>query len=215
MVFRLRLFSLHFRSSRHVHGRTAVAERTLPHNLEAERSVLGAILLHNDAFNLAAEVIDAQRFLPRRAPPHLRQDGQARRARRRDRSGHAEGRARALRRARRGRRPGLHHRARRRRAALDQRRALRADHQGEGDPPEPDLLGQQDPRDGLRGARRKPTSSSIRPSTRSSRSPTTRCATASSRCATSRSRASTRSRSCTRARSSSPACRPASPISTR
>jgi len=41
---------------------TAVAERTLPHNLEAERSVLGAILLHNDAFNLAAEVIDAQDF---------------------------------------------------------------------------------------------------------------------------------------------------------
>jgi len=40
----------------------AVAERTLPHNLEAERSVLGAILLHNDAFNLAAEVIDAQDF---------------------------------------------------------------------------------------------------------------------------------------------------------
>src|SRR5689334_3612387 len=40
----------------------AVADRTLPHNLEAERSVLGAILLHNDAFNLAAEVIDAQDF---------------------------------------------------------------------------------------------------------------------------------------------------------
>src|SRR5205809_7302921 len=40
----------------------AVAERTLPHNLEAERSVLGAILLHNAAFNLAAEVIDAQDF---------------------------------------------------------------------------------------------------------------------------------------------------------
>src|SRR5947208_7981435 len=39
-----------------------VAERTLPHNLEAERSVLGAVLLHNDAFNLAAEVIDAQDF---------------------------------------------------------------------------------------------------------------------------------------------------------
>ena len=34
------------------------AERTLPHNLEAERSVLGAILVHNDAFNLAAQVID-------------------------------------------------------------------------------------------------------------------------------------------------------------
>jgi replicative DNA helicase len=40
----------------------AVAERTLPHNLEAERSVLGAILLHNDAFNLAAEVIDSKDF---------------------------------------------------------------------------------------------------------------------------------------------------------
>src|SRR6202023_3814440 len=41
---------------------TAVAERTLPHNLEAERSVLGAMLLHNDAFNLAAEVVDAKYF---------------------------------------------------------------------------------------------------------------------------------------------------------
>src|SRR6201997_3771387 len=39
-----------------------ISERTLPHNLEAERSVLGAILLHNDAFNLAAEVIDAGDF---------------------------------------------------------------------------------------------------------------------------------------------------------
>src|SRR6201984_483823 len=41
---------------------TFVAERTLPHNLEAERSVLGAILLQNDAFNLAAEVIDSADF---------------------------------------------------------------------------------------------------------------------------------------------------------
>jgi len=41
---------------------TVLAERTLPHNLEAERSVLGAILLHNDAFNLAAEVIDSGDF---------------------------------------------------------------------------------------------------------------------------------------------------------
>ena len=40
----------------------ATAERTLPHNLEAERSVLGAILVHNDAFNLAAQVIDSQDF---------------------------------------------------------------------------------------------------------------------------------------------------------
>ncbi len=41
---------------------TVVAERTLPHNLEAERSVLGAILLHNDAINRAAEVIDSGDF---------------------------------------------------------------------------------------------------------------------------------------------------------
>jgi len=38
------------------------AERTLPHNLEAERSVLGAILVHNDAFNLAVQVIDSGDF---------------------------------------------------------------------------------------------------------------------------------------------------------
>jgi len=38
------------------------AERTLPHNLEAERSVLGAIIIHNDAFNVAAELIDSKDF---------------------------------------------------------------------------------------------------------------------------------------------------------
>ena len=38
------------------------AERTLPHNLEAERSVLGAILIHNDAFNVAAELVDSGDF---------------------------------------------------------------------------------------------------------------------------------------------------------
>ena len=40
----------------------AAAERTLPHNLEAERSVLGAILVHNDAFNLAVQVITPADF---------------------------------------------------------------------------------------------------------------------------------------------------------
>jgi replicative DNA helicase len=38
------------------------AERILPHNLEAERSVLGAILIDNEAFNVAASVIDARAF---------------------------------------------------------------------------------------------------------------------------------------------------------
>src|SRR6186713_3149507 len=40
----------------------AAAERTLPHNLDAERSVLGAILVHNDAFNTALQVIDSTDF---------------------------------------------------------------------------------------------------------------------------------------------------------
>jgi replicative DNA helicase len=40
----------------------AAPERTLPHNLEAERSVLGAILVHNDAFNLAAQIVDSGDF---------------------------------------------------------------------------------------------------------------------------------------------------------
>ena len=37
-------------------------ERALPHNLEAERSILGAILIRNEAFNVAAELIDADDF---------------------------------------------------------------------------------------------------------------------------------------------------------
>ena len=37
-------------------------ERTYPHNLEAERSVLGAILISNDAFNYAAEVLKPDDF---------------------------------------------------------------------------------------------------------------------------------------------------------
>ena len=40
----------------------AAAERTLPHNLEAERSVLGSILVQNDAFNMAAQLIDSRDF---------------------------------------------------------------------------------------------------------------------------------------------------------
>ncbi|MEE2638682.1 MAG: replicative DNA helicase [Acidobacteriota bacterium] len=40
----------------------AISERSLPHNLEAERCVLGAILIHNDAFNQAAELVDADDF---------------------------------------------------------------------------------------------------------------------------------------------------------
>ena len=34
----------------------------MPHNLEAERCVLGSVLIHNDAFNQAAELLDAEDF---------------------------------------------------------------------------------------------------------------------------------------------------------
>ncbi len=37
-------------------------ERTLPHSLDAERSVLGAILIDNEAYNVAASVLDPRAF---------------------------------------------------------------------------------------------------------------------------------------------------------
>jgi replicative DNA helicase len=41
---------------------TTSVDRSLPHNLEAERCVLGAILIHSDAFNQAAELITPDDF---------------------------------------------------------------------------------------------------------------------------------------------------------
>ena len=40
----------------------AAHARTLPHNLEAERSVLGAILIDNQTFNVASAVIKGEAF---------------------------------------------------------------------------------------------------------------------------------------------------------
>jgi len=40
----------------------AATQRKLPHNLEAEKCVLGAVLINNDKFNYAAELIDADDF---------------------------------------------------------------------------------------------------------------------------------------------------------
>src|SRR5688572_9500623 len=37
-------------------------DRTLPHNLEAEKAVLGAILINNHVFNQASEALDAEDF---------------------------------------------------------------------------------------------------------------------------------------------------------
>ena len=41
---------------------TNAADRTLPHNLEAERSVLGAILIQNDSYNIAVELLRPEDF---------------------------------------------------------------------------------------------------------------------------------------------------------
>jgi replicative DNA helicase len=41
---------------------TSVKERSLPHNAEAERTVLGAVLVDNAAFNSAAEVLNRDDF---------------------------------------------------------------------------------------------------------------------------------------------------------
>ena len=41
---------------------TPASVRTLPHNLDAERSILGAVLIDNEAFNVAAAVIDSRSF---------------------------------------------------------------------------------------------------------------------------------------------------------
>ncbi len=39
-----------------------MSDRTLPHDLDAEKSVLGAVLINTQAFNQAAEVVDANDF---------------------------------------------------------------------------------------------------------------------------------------------------------
>ncbi len=49
----------------------ATLERPLPQNLEAERSVLGAILLDNHALNTAIEKLKPEDFFSRSAPAHL------------------------------------------------------------------------------------------------------------------------------------------------
>ena len=174
----------------------ATPERTLPHNLDAEKSVLGAILIHNDAFNHAAELIDSRDFF---RDAHRRifdkmvalsERGDA------DRLHHAERRADAGRGAGRDRWAGLHRGAGRRRAAVGQCRVLRADRQREVDAPQPDPLGEQDSDRGLRsgaGTGRAPRRGRAR---RSSRLPRTGSAPASCRCAIWCRAASRRSRSC-------------------
>src|SRR5713101_2042788 len=41
---------------------TAVSERTFPHNLEAERALLGSVLLDNGALNVALGILSKEDF---------------------------------------------------------------------------------------------------------------------------------------------------------
>ncbi len=132
----------------------AAVDRPLPHNLEAERSVLGAVLIHNDAFNPAAEVLtprDFYRDAHRRIFEKMIELSERGNAidfvtlrEELSRSGELDEVG----------RPGLRRGARRRTAARDQRRVLRAHRPREIDAPQSHLLGQQDPRDRVRGGAR-------------------------------------------------------------
>lgn len=43
-------------------GEVVTFDRALPHNLEAEKSILGVILIHNEAFDKASELLKAEMF---------------------------------------------------------------------------------------------------------------------------------------------------------
>ena len=132
------------------------SEKGLPQNLEAERSVLGAILLDPAALSLRRPDPLAGRLLPGHAPPHLQRDARALAAFGRDRRPHAQGGARPRGRDREGRRRRLPDGAARRGAGRRQRRALRPDRQGEVDPPPPHPGGPEDrPGRAVRGAGRR------------------------------------------------------------
>ena len=113
--------------------------------------MLGAILIHNEAFNHAAELIDSRDFF---RDAHRRIfDRMVALSERGDAIDFVTLKEELSRggRARRSRRAGLHRVARRRRAAIGQRRVLRAHRQGKVDASQPDSLGEQDPGRGLRG----------------------------------------------------------------
>ncbi len=71
---------------------TPSLERPLPHNLEAERSILGAVLLDNHALERRDRETPLRRFLPPAAPPIFERMVAARREAASHRHRHADGR---------------------------------------------------------------------------------------------------------------------------
>ena len=107
--------------------------RVPPHNLQAEESLLGAMLLSRDAIAAAVEVVSARRLLQARPRAHLRRDHVAVRRRRAGRPGHRRRGAAPRRAARRHRRhcgprhaPGEHARHHQRGPLRPHRRGARA-----------------------------------------------------------------------------------------
>ena len=64
---------------------TRLLERRLPANVDAERFVLGSILLHDDRCPKVSLAFGGGRFLPRKTPTNFFADGRALRTRRKNR----------------------------------------------------------------------------------------------------------------------------------
>ena len=124
-----------------------------PHDVEAEESLLGAMLLSNDAASVGIERCSAGRLLQAGPRAHLRGDPGPHGARRGDRRGDGDRRAQALRCARAGGGPVDLHLAAGQHAVDRQRPALRRDRRGARVAAQADRCGRGDRRHRLLGAR--------------------------------------------------------------
>ncbi len=118
-------------------------DRQMPQSPDAERAVLGAILINNHAFYRIIGTIDTDDFFKDAHRTIFAHDAAHGREQPGDRDAHAEGRAGQARPARPGWRRRLHLRPARRRPRRRQRRALREDRQRKVDAAPPHRDGQQ------------------------------------------------------------------------
>ena len=159
-------------------------ERPMPHNVEAERSILGAILLDNNAHQCGHREAQAGGFFPRSSPAHLSADDRARRNAAGHRPGDAHRAVAAQRRTGIRRRRGLRLAVDGRRAARHQRRALRAHREGKIAAARPDSRHAAPSSSRPSKPRTTPMRSWTAPSPRSFNWPKIACAWASSECTT-------------------------------